>query len=111
MSFKVTFFLITTLSLASIHVEAMSQEFIFEVSNNTESAMINLQVTENGINWFDFENVNVESGSSASFSWTASPEDACQQFIRGNFQELEWSEPVAINFCTTEKLSITFGKD
>ena len=110
MPFKMTFYLIALLSLASIPEEAMSREFIFEVSNNSELTMVNLQITEDGVHWFDFKNVNLKPNSSAEFSWSASPKNYCQQYIRGNFQTLEWSEPVAINFCEARKLIVVFGK-
>jgi len=91
-----------------VSVNAYGKPVVFTVKNNTDSQLVELQISSNNHSWSAFSEADVNAGQTAAFEWNPTPQSSCTQFIRGRFSILGWSAPVKIDFCENSAVKVIF---
>ena len=99
----------TALSLASIFANPVkAEEYKFTVQNNTDTAISQVLVSEDGKTWgyFSLES-NIAPKSEGEMVWGEhTNHEACNQWIKVGFEDGSMSEAEKFDFCTNPSLVI-----
>lgn len=76
-------------------------EYSFVLHNTTKEKITGLMVSEDGEKWGKFDvGEGLNAGESAKFTWNKSTNSqACEQFVKAEFEDGSESKPVKHDFC------------
>lgn len=85
-------------------------EYSFNLSNNTDSKIVKIEVTDDGETWGRFDiGSGIAAGTASKLVWDASTDDgACEWTFRATFADGSESEDVDFDFCE-EDLELEFN--
>ena len=98
------------LAACLLALPAVSQaSYKFTIANNTEQAIVGIEVSEDGESWGDFDvGSGIPAGSSAEATWAEHTDDSnCEWHFRAEFADGSQSEAVPFDFCEDD-LTIEF---
>ena len=97
------------LALAALPFSA-SAEYSFDVQNNTDSAIVALEVSEDGKKWGKFNiGKGIRSGATSKLVWDSSTDDSgCEWYFKAKFNDGTESEVTSFDFCE-EDLVLEFN--
>lgn len=100
-----------TLALASASAGA-GDSWHFKVTNDAESKITKLQVSEDGKTWGYFDiGSGIAPGSTETLLWDKSTDnEGCEQYIRAVFADGSTSPPSRQDFCTDLDDPIVFSE-
>jgi hypothetical protein len=77
------------------------KEYSFVLHNTTEEKITELMVSEDGEKWGKFDiGEGLKPGESAKLVWNKSTNNqACEQFVKAEFEDGSESKPVKHDFC------------
>ncbi len=98
-----------SLALVLLSGTAMA-EYSFKVSNNTDSRIVGIEVSEDGRKWGEFEiGKGIPAGTTAKLTWDASTDEGnCGWQFRAKFADGSESEALEFDFCE-EDLELEFN--
>ncbi|HEV7763526.1 MAG TPA: hypothetical protein VGQ76_00865 [Thermoanaerobaculia bacterium] len=85
-------------------VSAFADEYSFKVTNNTDTKISKILVSEDGeeFGFFDIGN-GINPGKTITLVWDSSTNgESCQQYFKAVFSNNEESEPQQFDFCEDE---------
>ena len=79
-------------------------EYIFQISNNTDSKIVAVHVSEDGNTWGEFNiGSGIAAGATATMQWDDSTdESSCEWSFMATFADGSESEAVDFDFCEDE---------
>jgi len=91
-------------SLLSISLTAFADEYSFKVTNNTDTAIKKILVSEDGEEYGYFNiGSGIKPGQTITLVWDSSTNgEACDQYFKAVFANGEESEAAEFNFCESE---------
>ena len=96
---------IKTLAIAAatfaLSLPAMADEYKFKVTNNTDTKIAKILVSEDGEEYGFFNiGAGIPSGKTVTLVWDSSTNgESCEQFFKAVFANGEESEPQQFDFC------------
>jgi len=90
-------------------VSAFADDYSFTVTNNTDTKISKILVSEDGeeYGFFDIGN-GINPGKTVTLTWHSSTEgENCEQYFKAVFSNKEESEPQKFDFCE-EEVAIEF---
>ena len=87
--------------LPRLAVAEDESEYSFVLHNTTKEKITGLMVSEDGEKWGKFDvGAGLNPGESAKFVWNKETNSqACQQFVKAEFEDGHESQPVKHDFC------------
>lgn len=97
------------IALSLLVLPALGQAYSFTLTNNTDSRITKVEVSEDGESWGFFDiGGGLTAGSSSEMVWDPSTDDSnCEWQVRATFADESISDPAAFDFCE-EDLEIEF---
>ena len=91
----------TILSLATMAVPSLAEQWYFKVQNATNSSIKKLLVSEDKKNWGYFNiGSGIAAGTTEKLFWDESTNsESCNQWIKAVYSDGSESQPSKINFC------------
>lgn len=85
-------------------VPAFAEEYSFKVTNNTDSKITKILVSEDGEEYGFFKiGAGIAPGKTVTLVWDQSTNgESCEQFFKAVFANGEESEPQKFDFCEEE---------
>ena len=96
-------------AVALMSVSAFAEDYSFKVSNNTDTKITKILVSEDGEE-YGFFNIGsgINPGKTVTLVWHSSTEgENCEQYFKAVFSNGEESEPQKFDFCE-EEVAIEF---
>ncbi len=92
--------ILLAVALSMLSVAAWA-EYSFKVTNNTDSKIVGIEVSDDGESWGEFDiGRGIGVGQTAKLVWDASTDDGeCAWLFRATFADGSESEDVAFDFC------------
>jgi hypothetical protein len=91
-------------AFAALTVSAYADEYKFKVTNNTDTAITKILVSEDGEE-YGFFNIGkgIKPGQTVTLVWDESTNgESCEQFFKAVFANGEESEPTQFDFCESD---------
>lgn len=91
-------------SLLSISLAAFAEDYTFKVTNNTDTKITKILVSQDGEE-YGFFNIGsgIKPGQTVELVWDSSTNgESCDQFFKAVFAGGEESEAAEFNFCESE---------
>lgn len=106
---KVRFVAFVLIAILLSSASAFADEYSFTVTNNTDTKIKKILVSENGRNWGYFDiGGGIKAGKTETLVWDASTNgEDCVQYFKAVFANGEESEPQSFDFCE-EDVAIEF---
>ncbi len=103
-------FACAALALPSI---GLAGQWYFNVTNDTESRITKLEVSENKKDWGNFDiGRGIDGGDTVKLEWDSSTDsESCDQWIRATFSDGSKSPATKQNFCADLDNPIVFGEE
>lgn len=97
-------FLILTVVAVLLTVSVSADQYKFTVTNNTNTKIAKILVSEDGEEYGQFNIGNgIPSGKTVTLVWDESTNgESCQQYFKAVFANGEESEPQEFDFCEDE---------
>lgn len=93
--------LVIAAAVVLMSVPAFADEYKFKVTNNTDTKITKILVSEDGeeYGFFDIGN-GINPGKTVTLVWDSSTDgESCEQFFKAVFSNQEESEPQQFDFC------------
>ncbi len=93
--------LVIAAAVVLMSVPAFADEYKFKVTNNTDTKITKILVSEDGeeFGFFDIGN-GINPGKTVTLVWDSSTDgESCEQFFKAVFSNDEESEPQQFDFC------------
>lgn len=100
---KARFFVVAALALV-MSVSAFGDSYKFQVTNNTDTPIKQILVSEDGEEYGMFKiGAGIAPGKTVTLVWDQSTEgENCEQYFKAVFANGEESEPQSFDFCEEE---------
>jgi hypothetical protein len=94
-------FAIAVAAVALMSVPAFAEEYSFKVTNNTDTKITKILVSEDGDEYGFFKiGSGIAPGKTVTLVWDSSTNgESCEQFFKAVFANGEESEPQKFDFC------------
>lgn len=93
--------LIIAAAVALMSVPAFAEDYSFKVTNNTDTKIVKILVSEDGeeYGYFDIGS-GINPGKTVTLVWHSSTDgESCEQYFKAVFANKEESEPQQFDFC------------
>lgn len=93
--------LIIAAAVVLMSIPAFADEYKFKVTNNTDTKIVKILVSEDGeeYGYFDIGS-GINPGKTVTLVWDSSTDgESCEQFFKAVFANNEESEPQQFDFC------------
>lgn len=106
---KVRSIVLALVAMLVMSASAFADEYSFTVTNNTDTKIKKILVSENGRSWGYFDiGSGINAGKTVTLVWDASTNgEDCVQYFKAVWANGEESEPQSFDFCE-EDVAIEF---
>lgn len=96
--------IVLAVSLLSVSLAAFAEDYSFKVTNNTNTAIKKILVSEDGEEYGFFNiGAGIKPGQTVTLVWDSSTNgESCDQYFKAVFANGEESEATQFNFCESE---------
>jgi len=101
---KLKHYAIATAAVVLMSVPAFAEDYSFEVTNNTETKITKILVSQDGEE-YGFFNIGsgINPGKTVTLVWDSSTNgESCEQYFKAVFSDGEESEAQKFDFCEEE---------
>lgn len=101
---KIRNIIIAVAATLALSISAYGEEYSFKVTNNTDTKITKILVSEDGNKYGYFDiGAGIQPGKTVTLVWDSSTDgESCEQYFKAVFANGESSEPQQFDFCEEE---------